>query len=264
VAVLGYETRRQLFPGQPAVGATLSVGGVPYIVIGVMPKKKQNSSYSGRDDEHLFVPFSAMARDFPPPEKPGVVRGWISNLVFSVGDPRDNAAAIAQVRRSVGRVHHFEALDEDALMMWDTNKYSSVIAQIFEVMTIFFGAVAVTTLALGGIGVMNIMLVSVTERTREIGMRKALGATRQDILRQFFAESATLTLVSGLLGFGIGVGICVGLGSLELPEFLPHPIVSLAAVLASVVTLSVVTLTAGLYPAQRAAEMTPVEALRFE
>ncbi len=264
VVVLGYESRKQLFPGQPAVGATLSIKGVPYTVVGVMPKKKQNSDYSGRDDQHLFVPYSAMARDFPPPEKPGIVRGYLSNIVLSVADPKDNETAIAQVRRTLGRVHHFDVKDEDALMIWDTNKFASVLARIFGVMTLFFGAVAVTTLCLGGIGVMNIMLVSVSERTREIGVRKALGATNADILRQFFAESASLTMLSGLIGFGIGAGICGLLGKVELPEFLPHPILSVASILASVFTLSVVTVAAGMYPAQRAAEMTPVESLRYE
>ncbi|MGA3210526.1 MAG: ABC transporter permease [Terriglobales bacterium] len=264
VTVLGYETRKQLFPGQPAVGATLTIAGMSYTVIGVMPKKKQNSDYSGRDDQHLFVPYSAMARDFPPPEKPGVIRGQLSNLVFSVADARNNTAAIGQVRRTLGRVHHFDPADEDALQIWDTNKFAAILTRIFGVMTIFFGAVALTTLCLGGIGVMNIMLVSVTERTREIGVRKALGATNGDILRQFFAESATLTLFSGLLGFAIGVGICVSLGQFELPDFLPHPIVSPDSILASVLTLSVVTIAAGMYPAQRAAEMTPVESLRYE
>jgi putative ABC transport system permease protein len=264
VVILGYEARKQLFPGQPAVGATLTIRGVPYVVIGVMPKKKQNSDYSGRDDQHLFVPYSAMARDFPPQDKPGIVRGWISNLVFSVADPRDNGAAVAQVRRTLGRVHHFDPADEDALSMWDTNKFASMLARIFDVMTFFFGAVAITTLCLGGIGVMNIMLVSVTERTREIGVRKAMGATHRDILRQFFAESATLTLVSGLMGFMLGVGACLMLGQLELPDFFPRPIVSPASILASVLTLSLVTVAAGMYPAQRAAEMTPVESLRYE
>ena len=121
------------------------------------------------------------------------------------------------------------------------------------------------TLCLGGIGVMNIMLVSVTERTREIGTRKAIGATKRDILKQFFAESAMLTIASGGLGFSFGVGICVRLCKLlPLPDFVPHPIVSPISVVASIFTLSLITLTAGMYPAQRAAEMTPVESLRYE
>jgi len=124
--------------------------------------------------------------------------------------------------------------------------------------------VAIITLCLGGIGVMNIMLVSVTERTREIGVRKALGATRSDILRQFLAESAILTVVSGALGVTAGLGLCLAVAALPLPDFVPHPIVSGASIVASLVTLSVITVAAGMYPAQCAAEMTPVESLRFE
>jgi putative ABC transport system permease protein len=138
------------------------------------------------------------------------------------------------------------------------------VANIFTVITIFFGCVAIITLCLGGIGVMNIMLVSVTERTREIGVRKAMGATRGDILRQFFAESAILTVVSGVLGLTAGLILCAAMSAIPLPDFVPHPIVSGASILASVLTLSVITLTAGMYPAQRAAEMTPVDSLRYE
>jgi putative ABC transport system permease protein len=120
------------------------------------------------------------------------------------------------------------------------------------------------TLCLGGIGVMNIMLVSVTERTREIGTRKAIGATKRDIVRQFFAESAMLTIVSGILGLAVGVGTCAAVEMLPLPDFVPHPIVSWISIVASILTLSLITVTAGMYPAQRAADMTPVESLRYE
>jgi putative ABC transport system permease protein len=108
------------------------------------------------------------------------------------------------------------------------------------------------------------MLVSVTERTREIGVRKAIGATRDDILRQFFAESALLTAVSGALGLSFGVGLCIAMSAVPLPDFVPHPIISPISIVASVATLSIITVTAGMYPAQRAAEMTPVESLHYE
>jgi putative ABC transport system permease protein len=264
VIVLGSAAQQQLFSGQPAVGAMLTVKGVPYSVVGVLQKKKQNSNYSGPDNDYLFAPYSSVARDFPPPEKPGIVKGYLDDLVFQVADPESHDQAVLQVRRVLGRVHHFDPTDKDALFIWDTMEGAKLLENIFRVVTFFFGCVAIVTLCLGGIGVMNIMLVSVTERTREIGVRKAVGATRGDILRQFFAESALLTVVSGGLGLAFGIGTCVGLGAVPLPDFVPHPIISVLSLVVSVLTLSLITLTAGMYPAQRAAEMTPVESLRYE
>jgi len=264
VVILGYAARRQLFPGQAAVAATLSIKGIPYTVVGVLKEKKQNSNYSGPDNDYLFAPYSSVARDFPPPQKPGIVRGYLENIVFEVADPESHEEAVAQVRRSIGRAHHFDYKDKDALFIWDTMEGAKQLKKIFDVVTLFFGCVAVTTLCLGGIGVMNIMLVSVTERTREIGVRKAIGATRSDILRQFFAESALLTVISGFLGLAFGVGTCVALKVVPLPDFVPHPIVSPLSIVASVLTLSVITVTASMYPAQLAAALTPVDSLRYE
>jgi putative ABC transport system permease protein len=264
VVILGSAARQQLFNGQPAVGASLLIKSVPYTVVGVLAKKKQNANYDGPDNDYLFAPYSAVARDFPPPDKPGVTRGWLDNIVFEVGSPREHDAAVQQVRRVLGRVHHFDPTDKDALFIWDTMEAAEMVKKIFDVITIFFGCVAIMTLCLGGIGVMNIMLVSVTERTREIGVRKAIGATRTDILRQFFAESAILTVVSGALGLSVGAGLCFLMSLLPLPDFVPHPIVSTVSLVASVLTLSLITFTAGMYPARRAAEMTPVDSLRYE
>ena len=266
VLVLGSKAYRQLFPGQPAIGATVLVKSVPYTVIGVLQEKKQNSNYSGPDNDYLFAPYSAISRDFPPPEKPGagISRGYLDDIVFEVGEPEEHEAAVLQVRRAIARVRHFDPLDKDALFVWDTMDGAKELAKIFAVVTLFFGCVAIVTLCLGGIGVMNIMLVSVTERTREIGTRKAMGATKREILRQFFAESAMLTVVSGILGLSFGVGLCVAMTVVPLPDFVPHPIVSPISIVASILTLSLITVTAGMYPAQRAAEMTPVESLRYE
>ncbi len=266
VLVLGSKAYRQLFPGQPAIGATVLVKSIPYSVVGVLAEKKQNSNYSGPDNDYLFAPYSAVSRDFPPPEKPGagVTRGYLDDIVFEVADPEEHETAVMQVRRAIARVRHFDAQDKDALFIWDTMDGAKQLAKIFGVVTLFFGCVAIVTLCLGGIGVMNIMLVSVTERTREIGTRKAMGATKRDIMRQFFAESAMLTIVSGILGFSSGVGLCVAMQALPLPDFVPHPIVSPISIILSIVTLSLITVTAGMYPAQRAADMTPVESLRYE
>src|SRR5690242_89108 len=144
VVVLGVDARQQLFRGQPAVGATLMINSLPYTVIGVLEKKKQNGSYGqGPDNTQLFVPYSAMARDFPPPERPWITRGWINDLVFEVADPEQHEEAVRQVYRVLGRSHHFDPTDKDALFVWDTMRGSKMVARIFEVMTLFFGAVAV-------------------------------------------------------------------------------------------------------------------------
>jgi putative ABC transport system permease protein len=138
------------------------------------------------------------------------------------------------------------------------------VEHIFSIMTMFFGAVALMTLSLGGIGVMNIMLVAVTERTREIGVRKSLGATATDIRNQFFAESVALMMISGSIGMVIGLGLCILVNNLPLPDVVPHPIVSPVAVIASLLTLGLITVAAGMYPAQRAATLSPIECLRQE
>jgi len=265
VVVLGVDAAQQLFPGKPAVGATLSMAGYPYQVIGILAKKKQNGSYgSGPDNTQLFVPYSSMARDFPPSARPWHIPGYLNNLVLEVADPDQHEAATAQLYRILGNAHHFDPSDEDALWIWNTLKGAKLNARIFNVMTMFFGAVALMTLALGGIGVMNIMLVSVTERTREIGVRKALGATYRDIRSQFFAESAVLTLISGIVGLAIGVGICLTMQNTPLPDFIPAPEIVPSAIIASILTLGLITMTAGMYPASRAAHKEPVECLRYE
>jgi putative ABC transport system permease protein len=265
VIILGAEANRQLFPGKPVIGQPLMVNGYQYTVIGVLEKKKQNGSYgSGPDNTQLFTPYSAMARDFPPSEAPGVIRGYVNNIVVQPVSPDLHEKALAQVTRILAERHHYDPNDKEALWIWDTLEGSKFTERIFRIMTLFFGAVALLTLALGGIGVMNIMLVAVTERTREIGVRKALGATAVDIRRQFLAESAIITLVSGLSGLAIGVGVCLLLRFVPLPDFVPHPVISPIAIAASLTTLTAITLFAGMYPALRAASLSPMECLRTE
>jgi len=272
VVILGNRVRDQLFPGQPGLGKSLIIGGLPYTVIGVLIEKKQNSSYGNRDYDSLFVPFSSMARDFPPvdqgtatdPSKAGVERGWINNLVFQPTRREDHEAAVTEVYRVIGERHHFDPDDKEALFIWDTLQGAALTDNIFAAMTWFFGIVAVLTLCLGGIGVMNIMLVAVTERTREIGIRKALGATSRDIQLQFLIESGIITILSGGAGLLLGMGICIVGKFMPLPDFVPHPVISTAAVVASLLTLTLITLTAGTYPARRARDLTPMECLRAD
>lgn len=265
VVLLGAEANRQLFPGKSVIGEPLMINGYQYTVIGVLAKKKQNGSYgSGPDNTQLFTVYSAMARDFPPAEQPGVIRGFVNNIVIEPVSPDLHVKALEQVTRIIAERHHYDPNDKEALWIWDTLEGSKFTERIFSVMTLFFGAVALLTLALGGIGVMNIMLVAVTERTREIGVRKALGATAVDIRRQFLVESAIITIVSGIAGLILGVGVCLLLRLIPLPDFVPHPIISPVAIVASLTTLTAITLFAGTYPALRAANLSPIECLRTE
>jgi putative ABC transport system permease protein len=271
VVLLGADSSRQLYPGKPAIGQVLMIAGYPYTVIGVLSKKKQNGSYgSGPDNSQLFVPFSAMERDFPPdfkgsgPDAQAAPPGTVNNIVVQPVSAELHMAALRQVRQVLGDRHHFDPADLDALWVWDTLEGAQFTENIFRAMTIFFAAVALLTLALGGIGVMNIMLVAVSERTREIGVRKALGATAIDIRRQFFIESAIISLVSGATGLLCGVGVCLLMRAVPLPEFIPHPVISASAVIASLLTLAAITLGAGTYPALRAAALTPIECLRTD
>jgi putative ABC transport system permease protein len=271
VVLLGADSSRQLYPGKPAIGQVLMIAGYPYTVIGVLSKKKQNGSYgSGPDNSQLFVPFASMERDFPPdfkgsgPDAQEAPPGTVNNIVVQPVSAELHMAALRQVREILGERHHFDPADLDALWVWDTLEGAQFTDNIFRTMTIFFAAVALLTLALGGIGVMNIMLVAVSERTREIGVRKALGATAIDIRRQFFVESAIISLVSGATGLLCGVSVCLLIRAVPLPDFIPHPVISATAVVASLITLAAITLGAGTYPALRAAALTPIECLRTD
>jgi len=264
VVVLGADSERQLFPGKPSIGKTIAIAGYPYTVVGVLEKKQQNGSYgSGPDNTQLFVPYSAMVRDFPPDFK-GSFPGYINNIVVMPVNPQLHEAAMRQVREILGERHHFDPIDLDALWVWDTLNSVKFTDRIFHVMTLFFAAVALLTLALGGIGVMNIMLVAVSERTREIGVRKALGATARDIRRQFLAEAAIITLVSGGLGLFFSFAIIAAIRLIPLPPFIPVPAISPLAIISSLLTLAAITVGAGMYPAMRAAALTPIECLSTE
>ena len=263
VAFLGTDAARQLFPhGATAVGETIYLNDVPYQVIGVMAKKKQDSSYDGWDVNKIFVPFSTMRRDFP--DKPPGTPYTFDQLLVTPKSVGQHEACKFEVRRVLGRQHHFDPHDKEACPIWDTVQEAKAFKTMTDGMKYFLGAVGLVTLVLGGLGVMNVMLVAVRERTREIGVRKALGARAGEILRQFFFEALLIAFLSGAIGMGIAYGICALVDLMPMPDFFAGLLPTWKTGLLACTLLGLIAVLSALYPARRAASIDPIEALRYE
>jgi len=264
VCVIGANVRKQLFGARPGVlGSQVALNGLPYRIIGLMPQKNQNSSYNGLDDDKIFIPYSAMVRDIPPRD-PNFTPGIVNDIIYQPASLTEWKAARRQVLRVLGRNHGFNPTDPGAVYIWDTVEGAELVDSIFVSMTAFLGSIAVVTLTLGGVGVMNIMLVTVSERTREIGLRKAIGATRHRILADFLAEGVLLAGASGLVGFLSAFGLAAVVNSFKLPEMFPGlPVTGVTAGWAFG-ALAIIAVASAAWPAWRAAGLTPVEALRYE
>ncbi len=262
VAFLGSDAKKQLFGNRPAIGETVWMADIPYTVIGVMKEKTQNSSYDGADIRKIFIPFRSVARDFPnrPPHPPHTV----DRLLAAPKSLELHEDCVHQVRTALGVLHHFDPRDKEAAGIWDTVKEAKANKLIIVGMEYFLGAVGVVTLFLGGLGVMNVMLVAVRERTREIGVRKAIGATRRAIISQFFAETMIIVFLSGGVGLGIAYGLCGLVDLLPMPPFFAGLLPTWQSGILSFVLLGTIAVLSALYPASRAAAVDPIEALRFE
>jgi len=264
VAVVGDNVRKQLFGDRPvAPGDTLGINGLPFRIVGLMPAKTQNSSYNGLDSDKIYIPYSTMVRDVPLADDnfhPGIV----SDLIYVPASLDQWKAARAQVLRVLGRNHRFDPDDPSAVFIWDTVENAELVDRIFTSMTAFLGAIAVVTLTLGGVGVMNIMLVTVTERTREIGLRKAVGATRGRILADFLLEGVLLAAASGLGGWLGAYSIASLVNRMPKREMFGGLPVSGETTAVAFTALGVIAIASALWPAWRAARLTPVEALRYE
>lgn len=253
VAFLGDELAEQLF-GNDAVGKTLKLHGSPFTVIGVMERKAQESSYSGRDKEKVFVPATTL--------RALTGRKYMDLFIYTAKDLARTEAAKKEVLSILAAKHRFHPDDTEALGIWDTTEMARFLDLFMLAFKMFLGIVGSLTLVVGGIGVSNIMNVVVEERTREIGIKMALGARSGSIMGQFLLETLVITFVGGVIGVIVTAAICAIFPALGLGEYVGVPVVSPVVAVATASLLGLIGLIAGYFPARFASRLDPVVAMK--
>ncbi|MGH9456919.1 MAG: ABC transporter permease [Thermoanaerobaculia bacterium] len=255
VVFVGDQMAKNIFGEKPPVGETVQINGSPFLVIGVMKEKMQDSSYSGRDHDKMIIPgstFRALTGE-----------KYVNNLILQGTDPTKSEELIENLRRTVAERARFDPEDKEALMVWDTTEQFEFFNVFMMAFNGFLGIVGSLTLIVGGIGVSNIMNVVVEERTREIGIKMALGAKQKAILTQFLLETLVITAVGGAIGFLISLGICAVFPKFGLTDYVGDPTVSPLVAGLTAVALGIVGLLAGYFPAREASRLDPVVAMKL-
>lgn len=259
VALVGQDAVKKLFPDNPyPLDQTIQINDVPFRIVGIL-ERKGGSQFSNQDESILIPLTTAQTRVFPSRSRTGEYR--VTAIIVQAASEERMQAAAEQVAAILRERHGIDFRDEDDFSIISQADIIAVFGEITDVLTIFLGAIAGISLLVGGIGIMNIMLVSVTERTREIGLRKAVGARRRDILWQFLIEAMTLSLIGGIVGIGLGaVGAAIITALIE--DF--RAVVTVQSVLLATTFSAAVGLFFGIYPARRASLLNPIDALRYE
>ncbi|MEO8191393.1 MAG: ABC transporter permease [Acidobacteriota bacterium] len=255
VLFLGDKIARDIFGKAPAVGKTVIFGGSPFLIIGVLQEKVQNSSYNSRDEGRAYMPGSTFR----------ALTGtrYVNNFIYQPVSPAQSEEVTAAVRASLARALRFDPKDKEALSVWDTAEQFKFLDVFFLSFRLFLGIVGCFTLVVGGIGVSNIMNVVVEERTKEIGIKMALGARQRWILRQFLLETILITALGGAIGFAISFAICFAVPKLGATEFVGDPEISLSVAALTAVVLGATGLLAGYFPAREASRLDPVVAMKL-
>jgi putative ABC transport system permease protein len=255
VVFLGDKLKQDLFGDADAVGRTLMVDSVPFLVVGVLQKKAQDSNYNGPDASKAFFPDTTFKGLYG--------TRYVSNFVFQARHPSLVPEVTKAVYAVLGRRLKFDPADKEAIGMWDTSEGEKFFAVFFTTFRLFLGVIGSFTLMVGGLGVSNIMYVVVEERSREIGIKLAVGAKPRFIQAQFLLETLTLTAVGGLLGFLVTLGVLALFPLLKLDDYIGTPVASPLVVLTTAALLGTIGFVAGYFPARRASLLDPVVALKL-
>jgi len=254
VVFVGNEIAEDLFGTQEVVGKEVELGGSPFTVVGVLKPKEQDSAYSGRDHSKFVIPESTF--------RALTGQRYLDDFIYRAERPELNSGLTRRIREALSRRMHFDPADDQAVQVWDTTEMFEFFDNFMLAFNAFLGVMGLLTLVVGGIGVSNIMNVVVDERTREIGIKMALGAKGRTILLQFLAETLFITAVGGAVGLGIAAGICRAASHLGLQETVGNPVLSPGIAILTTVALGLIGFVAGYFPARDAARLDPVVAMK--
>jgi putative ABC transport system permease protein len=255
VLFLGDKLAGNVFGKETAVGKTIMLGNSPFLVIGILKTKTQDSSYSGRDNDKAYMPGSTFL----------ALTGekYVNNVIYQATSAFETDPLTARILEILGKRKKFDPKDKEALSVWDTTGQFKFFDTFMLAFTGFLGIVGSLTLVVGGIGVSNIMNVVVEERTREIGIKMALGAKQRFILGQFLLETLLVTAIGGLVGFALSIGICAVFPRFGLTDSVGVPEVSTGVAAITIGILGVIGLLAGWFPAREASRLDPVVAMKL-
>lgn len=254
VLFMGDKLAKEVFGAVDAVGRMVLLHGSPFLVVGVLQPKEQDSSYSGRDQDKIFIPgttFSALTGG-----------RYVDNVIFKARTSAQTPALKDEITALLAARHRFSPEDKEVLQMWDTTENMQFLDTFMTGFRLFLGVIGILTLVVGGIGVSNIMNVVVEERTREIGIKLALGARPRSVMNQFLVETLIITAIGGVLGIFVSSAICASFPALQLDEYVGTPRITAPIGLCAAGLLGVIGLIAGWFPARSAARLDPVVAMK--